>query len=66
MSKTRAEKAVWNESGTTALIDYLVENKAEARDGGNFKDVTYNAAAEHIMFYKTLRPAKSDKMCKTK
>ena len=66
MSKTRAEKAVWNETETSALIDYLVQHKAEAGDGGNFKDATYNAAAEHITSLKTTGPAKSGKMCKTK
>ena len=41
-------KANWNDAETLALVDYLWEHKAEAGDGGTFKDTTFNAAADYI------------------
>ena len=34
--------ANWNEEETLALVDYLWEHRAEAGDGGTFKDTTFN------------------------
>ena len=33
--------AVWTSCEEAALVDFLVENKAEAGDGGNFKNATF-------------------------
>lgn len=40
-----AGKAKWSEAEVDALVDYLHEHRSERADGGNFKDVTYSAAA---------------------
>jgi hypothetical protein len=47
MSGTKSEKAVWNDAETNILVDYLIEHKAEAGDGPNFKDMTYRRC--HIL-----------------
>jgi hypothetical protein len=58
--------AYWNDQEVTALVDYLVEYRAEAGDGGNFKSATFNAAANHIAHLLSQGPVKTGKMCKTK
>jgi hypothetical protein len=61
-----SEKAHWNTQEEAALIDYLLQHKAEAGDGGNFKSSGYNAAATHIAPLLTQGPVKTGKMCKMK
>ena len=60
------ERADWNDAETTAFVEYLWEHRAEGGDGGNFKDVTFRAAAEHIADKLTAGPTKTPKRCKTK
>ena len=66
VSTTKAEKAIWNEAETTALIDHLVAHKAEAGDGRNFKNATYNSVLPTLLPLTTAGPMKTAKMCKTK
>jgi hypothetical protein len=41
-------RASWKDQETSALVDFLLTNKAEAGDNGNFKDSTFTKAAVHI------------------
>jgi hypothetical protein len=66
MAQPPKEKANWNEQEVTALINYLYEHRAEAGDGGSFKNTTFNAAAAHIGPFLTQGPPKTAKRCKTK
>jgi hypothetical protein len=66
MSESKTKNAVWNDAENNALVDYLIEHKAEAGDGPNFKDVTYNGAAEAIAPLLTSGPSKTGKMCKNR
>jgi hypothetical protein len=59
-------KANWNDAETLALVDFLWEHRAEAGDGGTFKDTTFHAAADHIAKDWTTGAAKTVKRCKTK
>jgi len=61
-----SDKAQWNESETSALLDYLVVHQAESGDAGNFKMATYNAAATAIAPLLNKGPKKTGKMCKNK
>jgi len=40
--------AVWIPSEETSFINFLLDNKSEAGDGGNFKTATYQWAVTHI------------------
>lgn len=61
-----AERAEWNDKETNTFVEYLWEHRAEGGDGGNFKDVTFRAAAEHIADMLTAGRIKTPKCCKTK
>ncbi|KIN97526.1 hypothetical protein M404DRAFT_970521, partial [Pisolithus tinctorius Marx 270] len=43
-----AKRADWTAEETTALIKYLHVHRSECADAGNFRQVTYVNAAEHI------------------
>ena len=60
------EKARWNDTETTKLVEYLWEHRAEGGDGGTFKTTTFRAAAEHIAEYRTSGPPKTVKNLQTK
>jgi hypothetical protein len=59
-------KAYWTDDETTRLVQYLWEHRAECGDGGNFKNVTFNTAAEHLASHPTLGAPKTAKQLKTK
>lgn len=59
-------RATWDEVETTAFVDYLWEHRAESGEGGNFKDVTFNGAAQSLAQQRTAGPSKKAKQCKTK
>ena len=59
-------RAQWNKNEVAKLVDYLHEHRAQRGDTGNFKDPTYNAAAEYIQPFCTTGPVKTGKMVKTK
>ena len=43
-----APSAIWTPAEEAALVDFLVDNKAEAGDGGNFKKATFQRAVNSI------------------
>jgi hypothetical protein len=58
--------AHWTTSDEAALIDFLVEHKAEAGDGFTFKGPIWKAAAVHIVAYNVRGNPKTDHVCKNK
>jgi hypothetical protein len=58
-------KAIWTDIETAELVNFLYENRSEG-EGGNFKQATYNTAAQHISQHLSQGPAKTAQMCKTK
>ncbi|KAF8802644.1 hypothetical protein BYT27DRAFT_7056616, partial [Phlegmacium glaucopus] len=58
--------ANWNDAEVLALVNFLWEHRAQAGDGGTFKDTTFNAVAEHITKHWATGPPKTAKHCKTK
>ncbi|KAG1798388.1 hypothetical protein EV424DRAFT_1546270 [Suillus variegatus] len=65
-SHTTTERAVWTDTEVDQFLLYLSNNRDKIGDAGNFKDATYNGAAEAIAEYLEHGPAKSGAMCKTK
>ncbi|KAG1770153.1 hypothetical protein EV702DRAFT_1202565 [Suillus placidus] len=63
---SHTDRAVWTDTETDQLVLYLFNNRAQVYDTSNFKDVTYNAAAEAISQYLQNGPKKTGTMCKTK
>jgi hypothetical protein len=64
-----ADKAHWNDLEIHALLDYLVLNRAQGGDGGNFPQETYNKAAVLLNADETLESVgalKTGKKVKTK
>ena len=58
--------AHWPASDEAALIDFLVVRKAEAGDGFNFKAVTWQAAAIHMVAHTEKGDPKTARVCKNK
>jgi hypothetical protein len=42
------QRAQWNQKDENVLLDYLLEHKSEAGDGGNFKQAVFEAAAHLV------------------
>ena len=61
----RAETAKWNAAEEDALLDYLIEHKAGAGDGGVPKEATFNGAAAAIAHLRTSGAAKTGKICRS-
>jgi len=61
-----APSAIWTPAEETALVDFLVDNKAEAGDGGNFKKATFQRAANNVAPLRECGAAKTVKSCQNK
>jgi hypothetical protein len=59
-------KAIWTTEDEMALIDFLVERRAEAGDGANFKATIWGAAAQEMAKHMTKGGVKTPEACKTK
>jgi hypothetical protein len=59
-------KASWTDTDEDELIQFLINNKSTAGDGGNFKNVMWNAAAAHMRKFTTKGGAKTVNACKSK
>lgn len=46
-TSTGKKKAVWNDREIIALLNFLIEHHSEG-EGGSFKKVVFNCAAEHV------------------
>jgi hypothetical protein len=58
--------AHWVSSDEAALIDFLVARKEQVGDGFNFKNVTWTAAAAHMVAYTEKGGPKTAAVCKNK
>ncbi|KAG2365550.1 hypothetical protein BDR07DRAFT_1481166 [Suillus spraguei] len=65
-SSSHTDRAVWTNTETDHFLLYLFNNQDKVGDTGNFKDLTYNGAAEAISEYLQHGPQKTGVMCKTK
>ncbi|KAG1842584.1 hypothetical protein C8R48DRAFT_678983 [Suillus tomentosus] len=63
-SHTTTERAVWTDTEVDQFLLYLSNNRDKIGDAGNFKDVTYNGAAEAIAEYLEHGPVKSGQCLK--
>lgn len=61
-----APSAIWTVAEETAFVDFLIDNKAEAGDGGNFKNATFQRAATVIAPLCERGAAKTVKSCQNK
>ncbi|KAF8151322.1 hypothetical protein B0H34DRAFT_810484 [Crassisporium funariophilum] len=58
--------AVWISAEETSLVDFLLDNKLEAGDGGYFKTTTYRRAVTHIAPLHERCIVKTVKACRNK
>lgn len=58
--------ADWTESDETRFIDFLVEHKSEAGDGGNFGMRTFKPASVYLEKFRTKGGPKTPLSCKGK
>ena len=61
LQPTMPAGAIWTAPEETALVEFLVNNKAEAGDGGNFKTSTFQQAVSHITTLHERGPIKTIK-----
>lgn len=65
-SSTAEPRCHWTEADELALINFLLDHKADAGDGYNFKPVTWNAAAVEMLKHTTKGGIKVASKCKAK
>jgi hypothetical protein len=58
--------AVWTPAEEIVLLDFLVDNKAEAGNGGNFRKTTFQRASESISHLCQRGAVKNVKSCQNK
>ncbi|KAF8585421.1 hypothetical protein K439DRAFT_1231579, partial [Ramaria rubella] len=56
----------WGNSSLQALVNFLVEHKAEAGDGGNLPETVFNQAAQMLVPFYVRGAVKTAKACKQK
>jgi hypothetical protein len=59
-------KADWTADDVDAFVDFLVEHRAEAGDGANFKPSVWTAAASEMAKHTTKGARKTANACKSK
>ena len=57
---------LWSMVEEKAMINFLIDHKAEAGGGFNFKDATWSKVAEHLQPLRTEGGVKTGKKCKEK
>jgi len=60
------QRATWTDAQESALLAFLLEHKAEAGDGANFKTATWNEAAAMLEKMPYTGKSKTGTSCKTK
>ena len=65
-AREKGDRAIWTEEETGALLTYLIEHKAEAGDGANFKASTFSNAAKLLVPMKVKGGEKTADVCKRK
>jgi hypothetical protein len=65
-TSTAEPRCHWTDSDELALINFLLDHKAEAGDGGSFKSNIWNAAAVEMLKHTTKGGIKVAAKCKAK
>lgn len=60
------QHAIWSSAEESAFVGFLVEHRAEAGDGGNFKTGTFQKALGHIAPFHERGGAKNVKTLRNK
>jgi hypothetical protein len=60
------EKAEWSEAETVALLNFLVEHRADTAEPGVFRTHLFNRLLSTLAPMKMAGPPKTAKMCQTK
>jgi hypothetical protein len=58
--------AYWTADEELSFVDFLVDHKAKASDGVNFKAATFQKAAQHLAPFLKCGAAKTAKSCGNK
>jgi hypothetical protein len=66
MVKRATQSASWDEGDEEILLEFLETSLPSAGDRVNFKQATWNAAAEHMIPFNTRGGVKTAKACKNK
>jgi hypothetical protein len=66
MVKRATPSTSWDQGNEEVLIEFLESSLAAAGDGVNFKQATWNAAAEHMIPFTTKGGVKMAKACRNK
>ena len=61
-----APSAVWTTKEEASLVDFLVDHKAEASNGGSFKATTFQKVTNHLAPMLKYGAAKNVKSCGNK
>lgn len=61
-----AGKAQWTEADEIALIDYIMEHKAEAGDAMKFKSSFWSGAAKEMLLHSAFGGVKTPQGCSSK
>lgn len=62
----QADRSIWTLEDESHLVHFLIDHKAEAGDGANFKTSLWNAAAEELSKHITKGGPKTAGSCKSK
>ncbi|KAF8583542.1 hypothetical protein K439DRAFT_1267532, partial [Ramaria rubella] len=56
----------WRNGSLEALVEFLVEHRAEAGDGANFTETIWNQATQKMVPYYSKGAVKTPKVCRSK
>jgi hypothetical protein len=63
---SQADRSIWTLEDESQLIHFLLDHKAEAGDGANFKTTIWNAAAEELSKHVSKGGPKTPGSCRSK
>ena len=66
VTTTGPDRSIWTTEDKTHLVQFLVDRRAEAGDGANFKMTVWNAAGEELSKHVTKGGPKTATSCKSK
>ena len=65
-TSSQADRSIWTLEDESQLVSFLLDHRAEAGDGANFKMTVWNAAAEELSKHVTKGGPKTGASCKSK
>lgn len=66
VTATAPDRSIWTTEDETRLVHFLLDHRAEAGDGANFKMTVWNAAADELSKHITKGGPKTAASCKSK